>query len=286
MAEPKRTPNGCTRIYVLRDPRNGLPMYVGKSNAPYVSSRLAQHMHVRDDDTSPRAEWVRELKAIGMRPELGVLETVKTEAEVRAEQYWIEMFEPLSPRLLNRYNPDLSLTRPVDSCRKIANFRRQFKGWKHSEETKAKIGRSGAENGNFGKSASPETRALLSESLKGNENAKGYKHSAETKAKVSAAGTGREKSLETRRKLSEANKGKVFAPETLAKMSAAKKGVPLSAAHRAKSIAVLAAVVRKPFSAETKAKIAAKARARGPLSEEHKASIAAAHRRRYASDSK
>jgi len=39
-------------------------------------------------------------------------------------------------------------------------------GFKHSEETKRKIGRSGVNNGFLGKTHHPETRAIISQRLK------------------------------------------------------------------------------------------------------------------------
>lgn len=47
---------------------------------------------------------------------------------------------------MNEYSPDLSAPRPGRSCQKISAFRKSHVGWSHSEETKAKIGKSGASN--------------------------------------------------------------------------------------------------------------------------------------------
>lgn len=105
---------------------------------------------------------------------------------------------------------------------KLSAFRKSFVGWTHSEATKQKIGRSGPENANYGKRASEETRAKLSASRIGNQNAKGFKHSEATRLKTSEAGKGRVHTDETKRKISEANKGRVVSEETRAKLRAAK----------------------------------------------------------------
>lgn len=54
---------------------------------------------------------------------------------------------------------------------------------------------------------SPESRAKISEALKGNQHRLGKRHSSETKKKISEAGKGREFSTDTRERLSESKKG-------------------------------------------------------------------------------
>lgn len=56
-----------------------------------------------------------------------------------------------------------------------------------AEESRKKMSeaKSGENNPNFGKIASKETRAKLSEAHKGNTNSLGYKHTEETRAKIS-----------------------------------------------------------------------------------------------------
>lgn len=106
---------------------------------------------------------------------------------------------------------------------------------------------------------SEAARAKMSASLMGNQNAKGVKHTEQTRAKITAGLIGRRHSEETKKKMSDFNKGKVFSPETLAKMSQAKKGKKLSEEHKAKAVEKLRNRKMGPLSAETKAKIAAKA---------------------------
>jgi len=66
---------------------------------------------------------------------------------------------------------------------------------------------------------SEETRAKISEALKGK------KHSEETRAKMSAANKGKKLSEETKRKISEAREGKKHSEESKRKISAAQKNM-------------------------------------------------------------
>ena len=76
-------------------------------------------------------------------------------------------------------------------------------GQKHSEETKAKIGKAHA-----GKTQSEATRQKLSEIAMGRPNAmKGKKHTEETKAKMSKARTGYKWSEENKKKMSASRRG-------------------------------------------------------------------------------
>jgi predicted GIY-YIG superfamily endonuclease len=81
---------GVRQVYVLVDPRDGTPRYVGISKDP--RSRLAQHMNEVENE---KRAWLAELKRMGLSPELEVLETVvEREGDVDAvaeerERYWI-----------------------------------------------------------------------------------------------------------------------------------------------------------------------------------------------------
>lgn len=83
---------------------------------------------------------------------------------------------------------------------------------------------SGENNPNYGKPRSDETKAKISNSLKGRyigENNPNYgKHlSEEAKRRISQANTGRIPNEETRRKMSEARRGMIQSPETIQKRS-------------------------------------------------------------------
>jgi predicted GIY-YIG superfamily endonuclease len=78
------------QVYVLIDPRDGTPRYVGISKDPHA--RLAQHINEVENE---KRAWLAELKRMGLSPELEVLETVvEREGDVDAvaierERYWI-----------------------------------------------------------------------------------------------------------------------------------------------------------------------------------------------------
>jgi len=71
---------------------------------------------------------------------------------------------------------------------------------------------------------SEETKAKISDSMKGNTNCKGRELSDETRSKMSAAKKGAEHSALTKAKMSTAKKGKTRSEETKAKISASSKG--------------------------------------------------------------
>lgn len=73
-------------IYGLKDPRDGLIYYVGKSNHPERRKRE----HLEDATTNAaRVGWLNDLKAACLEPELVILERVDRNDWQRAEVYWI-----------------------------------------------------------------------------------------------------------------------------------------------------------------------------------------------------
>lgn len=75
-----------TYIYGLKDPRDGKVYYIGKSDNP--RARLACHLC---DGTNPKkVTWLDGLFALGLRPELVILEELGGDGDWRAvEQRWI-----------------------------------------------------------------------------------------------------------------------------------------------------------------------------------------------------
>ena len=86
-------------VYGLRDPRDGLVWYVGRSARP--RARLSGHTSSRYGN-SARARWIRGLLLAGLRPELVLLETCSTEEQAfEAEAMHIEKARTTNPRLTN-----------------------------------------------------------------------------------------------------------------------------------------------------------------------------------------
>jgi hypothetical protein len=67
-------------IYSLTDPRTGEVRYIGQSIRP--RERLTNHFH--DRCRTYRTYWLRELRTLGIKPTLAVLETVPPGAD-----WWI-----------------------------------------------------------------------------------------------------------------------------------------------------------------------------------------------------
>jgi len=72
-------------IYGLKDPRDGLFYYVGKSNDP--DARLKQHLEKRQNKS--KIAWIEDLESDGMLPELVILEIVERSKWKEQERYWI-----------------------------------------------------------------------------------------------------------------------------------------------------------------------------------------------------
>jgi group I intron endonuclease len=126
--------------------------------------------------------------------EIELLERVDDPALLNErEQYWIDTTQACDRTL--GYN-----LRPTAES---------FRGFKHSDETKAKWSLS----------------------------RKGKNHTEETKAKISASSIGKKKSREGVMKSAASKRGIPFSAEHKAKLSAARRGRPLSADHKAKLLA-------------------------------------------------
>lgn len=136
---------GRGKIYALIDPTDGMPRYVG-STTQRLSVRLAQHR--LSVDASPRWSWVASLISRGISPKIELLERCGVADLLDKEREWIHRLGANGVGLLNVYDPNMSAPRPPSSRAKISEFRRGYRGWRHSEETKQKIGRSGSENSN------------------------------------------------------------------------------------------------------------------------------------------
>jgi len=132
------------------------------------------------------------------------------------------------------------------------------KGFKHSEETKKKIGKAskqlwldpifkekmsakkrGKSNSMYGRTQSEETKEKIRqkaiERMKDKSRRehlskinKGKKHTKESKKKISMAQIGKKHTKESKEKMSLSHKGKIISLETRAKMSKARKGKKMS----------------------------------------------------------
>ena len=88
-------------IYMLVDPRNHKPFYIGQTQYPYL--RYKEHRNPSDDDKSDRAKRIREIRKARKSPLFVELESTsrKTSALMR-EMYWIETFKRSGVKLKNQ----------------------------------------------------------------------------------------------------------------------------------------------------------------------------------------
>lgn len=87
-----------TQIYALSDPRDFSVRYVGRT--VNLRARLAGHQHPDSHyDPSARFAWIKELRALGLKPVPMLLEECRSEDAAEREALWIERFS--GPKLLN-----------------------------------------------------------------------------------------------------------------------------------------------------------------------------------------
>ena len=223
-------------IYLITNKING-KQYVGQT-IHSAEKRFAEHC--KPSETTCRL-LNRAIKKYGKEAfEFSVLEEVETLSELDAREiYWIKQMNTLTP---NGYNLNgggngkggvSQETREKLRESMIGKFdgeKNPFFGRHHTDETRKRMSENhwdmrGANNPNYGKTFSPETKLKLSQSKSGENHPCYGKHlSEETKQKIGAANRGKHLSAETIIKISEAKKGKTASEETKRKLSELRKG--------------------------------------------------------------
>lgn len=166
-------------VYGLIDPRSGGLRYVGKTERSAVA-RLKRHIHnAREGVKSHVYNWLRQLLAAGLKPEVEVLERHETaEALDEAERHFIAYFRSIGCDVVN-------LTSGGDGS----------VGYRHTEQSKQKQRAKMA-----GRKLTPEHRASISQGMMGHLVSKA------ARAKSSESQRGRILTAEHRSKLSAAQK--------------------------------------------------------------------------------
>lgn len=190
-------------IYLLSDPRNGHPRYVGK--AANMEGRLRRHLDeaVRRNRQDRRNRWLRKLLALGLKPMMVELETCDDSAWQEREKAWIAHYRRLGHDLVNETDGGQGGVNP-------------------SPEVRAKI--AAAMTGNrwsLGLKRSAETLRRMSEAHRGQQL------TPEQRARflaATAARRGIRMSEEHRRKTSDALRRRIRTKETGAKISASLRG--------------------------------------------------------------
>jgi hypothetical protein len=160
--------NKTTFIYALLDPDTRRIRYVGKADDPEF--RYRKHLVKCKEEKNHRATWLRFLKTNGKKPILEVLDEVLHSEWGFWEREYIRLFRILRFDLVNATDggdcgpvhrgPDnVSYGKPGAMRGKHPwNF-----GKKASLETRLKmsLARRGEKNGMFGKTHTPEARAII-----------------------------------------------------------------------------------------------------------------------------
>ena len=125
-------------IYGLIDPRDGQLRYVGKSTSGMKRPRShVSPTHLSKEHTH-KANWLRQLLSLGLKPDIEVLETCSSPEELsEAERFFIAYFRMVGANLTNLTDGGGSSGRRLSAevCERIA---RKLRGLPQSEETKKK----------------------------------------------------------------------------------------------------------------------------------------------------
>jgi len=102
-------------VYGLVDPRTDQIRYVGQSVDPV--ERLAAHLEECYQEQSEKAEWIQELKKLGLVPRQIILERTTSELWEEREQYWIAKCKAIGEPLVNTTAGGFGLRDPSPKVR-------------------------------------------------------------------------------------------------------------------------------------------------------------------------
>jgi hypothetical protein len=85
---------GKVKIYTLIDSRDNTIRYIGKT-IQSLNNRLSSHCSLSDNDLTHRANWIRELKTLKLKPIIELIEEVDENIWEEREIYWIEYYSKL-----------------------------------------------------------------------------------------------------------------------------------------------------------------------------------------------
>lgn len=143
-------------IYMLVDPVSEDVKYIGKTKRT-LSERLNAHMYELKYNTK-KVNWVKSMKTKGLVPSIIELDVVDDNEANFWEIHYISLFKSWNIPLLNATPGGDGL--PI--------------GYKHSEETKQKIGLASAKSAP-GRRASDEARSNMSKAHKGKKHSDAFK---------------------------------------------------------------------------------------------------------------
>jgi hypothetical protein len=114
------------KIYLLIDPRDESPRYVGMTQAP--QRRLMGHLRGENNPANAKEIWIQELRAQGLAPIMQEVDQAETEAEARErETYW--MRELIERGVLLTNSSGVSIARDRQTVYLLPEHRRWIRHW-------------------------------------------------------------------------------------------------------------------------------------------------------------
>ena len=109
-----------TYIYTLSDPRDSSVRYIGRTTAP--ETRF--YAHKTNHDGTPKADWIRELRAEGFLPVMAIIDSSGDKVTAREkEQYWMNRYITDGCQLLNQtgaFNSNFLFKIPLSQFKKLS----------------------------------------------------------------------------------------------------------------------------------------------------------------------
>jgi len=130
-------------IYSLNDPTTKEVRYVGKTVNPFNRfwGHIGEAKNKKKGKNEKKAEWIRNLLDLGIRPELNILEEVLSDEWEEKEIYWINKFIQSKNNLLNITKGGKTgiisenCKKALEKCKSRGNK----KGFRHTEKSKQLI---------------------------------------------------------------------------------------------------------------------------------------------------
>jgi hypothetical protein len=116
-------------IYALVDPRDANVRYIGRSFVP--EDRYKRHLI--DKSETHKTRWIKQLKSVGLQPELKILDVVSEQQWSDAERQWMSKYKDLTNSCAGGYG----ILCPSTETR--MKMRNKKLGRKLTEEHRAKV---------------------------------------------------------------------------------------------------------------------------------------------------